>query len=120
MSRLGWSMRYPTLCSPFKLGEGLVLKNRIVMAPMTRCFAGHDLAPTPGMTACYARRAAAGLIVSEAALINPDSAESGLDNRQFDLAAFGRAFIANSDLAQKIRHAKPLDPYRDSMPGRLF
>lgn len=53
------------LFTPFKIGA-LALKNRIVMAPMTRSFSpGH--APGPDVVAYYRRRAAAdvGLILSE-------------------------------------------------------
>ena len=48
----------------FPLNSQLVLKNRIVMAPMTRAFADEDLAPTAKMAEYYARRASAGLIVT--------------------------------------------------------
>lgn len=57
------------LFSPYKLG-GLPLKNRLVMAPMTRSRAvegnlAHPLAPT-----YYAQRASAGLIISEATQVS--------------------------------------------------
>ncbi len=54
------------------LTENLTLKNRVVMAPLTRCMADDDLVPTELMAAYYARRADAGLIVSEATIIRPD------------------------------------------------
>ncbi|WP_375447742.1 alkene reductase [uncultured Fibrella sp.] len=52
------------LFSPATLG-GLTLKNRVVMAPMTRNRAttGHDV--TPIMATYYAQRASAGLIITE-------------------------------------------------------
>lgn len=54
------------------LGPGLTLKNRIVMAPLTRCMADNALVPTDAMAAYYARRADAGLIVSEAILVSQE------------------------------------------------
>lgn len=62
---------YRDLLSPFSLSDELILNNRIVMAPMTRCFADDDLAPTEQAISYYARRADAGLIITEATLINP-------------------------------------------------
>ncbi len=61
------------LFSSYTLSEGLVLKNRVVMAPMTRCFADETLVPTNDMVQYYARRASAGLIVTEATLISSDA-----------------------------------------------
>lgn len=66
-------MHYHKLLSSYTLAGDLVLKNRIVMAPMTRCFADADLSPTAQMAAYYASRAEAGLIVTEATLIAPDA-----------------------------------------------
>ena len=53
-----------TLFTPFTLGT-ITLKNRVVMAPMTRNRAttGHDV--TPIMATYYAQRASAGLIITE-------------------------------------------------------
>jgi N-ethylmaleimide reductase len=59
------------LLAPFALARDLFLTNRIVMAPMTRCFADDHLAPTERTATYYARRADAGLIISEAVLITP-------------------------------------------------
>tara|TARA_R110002110_G_scaffold415561_1_gene650764 strand:- start:65669 stop:66730 length:1062 start_codon:yes stop_codon:yes gene_type:complete len=50
--------------SPLQLGA-LQLRNRIVMAPMTRSRAGIDAVPTSIMVDYYRQRASAGLIVSE-------------------------------------------------------
>lgn len=60
------------LFSPFNLG-GLQLRNRIVMAPLTRNRAQHDTdAPQALNAEYYAQRAAdAGLIISEATQISP-------------------------------------------------
>jgi N-ethylmaleimide reductase len=56
------------LFTPIKLGN-LELKNRIVMAPLTRCRAGNGNAPTSLAVEYYAQRASAGLIVSEGSQI---------------------------------------------------
>jgi N-ethylmaleimide reductase len=52
------------LFSPVKLGA-LTLRNRVIMAPMTRDRAGPDDVPTATMAEYYRQRASAGLIVSE-------------------------------------------------------
>jgi N-ethylmaleimide reductase len=53
----------PTLFTPTSLGK-LQLKNRVVMAPMTRCRAVGNV-PNELMEKYYAQRASAGLIISE-------------------------------------------------------
>lgn len=60
------------LFTPYKLNDSITLANRLVMAPLTRCFADNDLVPTQEMAAYYAKRAGAGLIISEATIIRPD------------------------------------------------
>lgn len=60
----------PDLFSPMRLGP-LTLRNRIVMAPLTRSRAGVGDAPGPMNAEYYAQRASAGLIVSEATNISP-------------------------------------------------
>ena len=63
---------YPSLLlSEYELPGGLRLQNRIVMAPMTRCFADANLAPIPASVDYYRARADAGLIVTEATMIEP-------------------------------------------------
>ena len=59
-----------SLFSPFTVGD-LHLKNRVVMAPMTRLFA-HDNAPTAQVVDYYRKRAAGGvgLIITEGATID--------------------------------------------------
>ncbi len=52
------------LFTPVTLGA-LTLRNRVVMAPMTRSRAGADAMPTELMVEYYRQRAGAGLIVSE-------------------------------------------------------
>jgi len=49
----------------------LPLKNKIVMAPMTRCRAVKDDTPTPLMATYYAQRATAGLIITEGVPVSP-------------------------------------------------
>ncbi len=51
--------------------EGLKLKNRIAMAPMTRCRAGESRVPNDLMAEHYFQRASAGLIITEATVISP-------------------------------------------------
>ncbi|QSX29049.1 alkene reductase [Shewanella cyperi] len=60
------------LFQPYRLNDSLVLDNHILMAPLTRCMADADLVPTQAMADYYARRADAGLIISEATIIRPD------------------------------------------------
>ncbi len=61
------------LLSEYTLNHLLTLKNRIVMAPMTRTKAADDFSPTAAMTDYYARRADAGLIVTEGTIISADA-----------------------------------------------
>jgi len=65
-------MAFDNLFTSYPMSRDLVLKNRIVMAPMTRCFADGELVPTEDMANYYAKRAGAGLIITEATLISPD------------------------------------------------
>lgn len=59
-----------SLFEPFQLGP-LTLKNRMVMAPLTRSRATGDGIPTEMMEVYYAQRATAGLIISEGVVISP-------------------------------------------------
>ncbi|CAL8476715.1 alkene reductase [Caballeronia sp. S22] len=59
-----------TLFDPLKLGA-LTLKNRIIMAPLTRQRAGVERVPNALMAQYYADRASAGLILSEATSVTP-------------------------------------------------
>lgn len=61
------------LLTPFKLNNTIELNNRVLMAPLTRCMADDNLVPTQDMVEYYARRANAGLIISEATIIRPDA-----------------------------------------------
>jgi N-ethylmaleimide reductase len=59
----------PTLLSPFNLGD-LALKNRVVLAPMTRSRAGEERMPNSLMAQYYAQRASAGLLITEATVVS--------------------------------------------------
>ena len=61
-----------TLFSPLKIGD-LILKNRMVMAPLTRNRAGDGLSPTEMNVTYYQQRASAGLIISEGSQIADDA-----------------------------------------------
>jgi 2,4-dienoyl-CoA reductase-like NADH-dependent reductase (Old Yellow Enzyme family) len=62
-------MTHP-LFSSFKLGP-LQLRNRTVMAPMTRCRASEGDVPNGLMAEYYAQRASAGLIITEGTPVSP-------------------------------------------------
>ncbi len=61
------------LFESYQLNDKLALKNRVLMAPLTRCMADQNLIPTKQMATYYAKRADAGLIISEAIIIRPDA-----------------------------------------------
>ena len=63
------SSKYPKLLEPINL-NGLELKNRVVMAPMTRARAGEERIPNAVMAEYYAQRVTAGLIITEATTIS--------------------------------------------------
>lgn len=60
-----------TLFTPVQLGA-LSLRNRVIMAPMTRDRAGPGDVPTPLMVDYYRQRASAGLIVTEGVQPSPE------------------------------------------------
>jgi len=60
------------LLKPFRLNASLTLKNRCVMAPMTRCFATNG-EPTESMADYYGKRNGFGMIISEATMINSEA-----------------------------------------------
>src|SRR5579872_387518 len=62
-------MASETLFDPYQLGP-ITLKNRIVMAPLTRSRAGAGDAPRELNADYYAQRASAGLIISEATQVS--------------------------------------------------
>ena len=57
------------LLSPFDL-HGLALRNRAVMAPLTRARAGRERLPNDLMAEYYSQRASAGLIITEATVVS--------------------------------------------------
>ena len=59
-----------TLLKPVRLGPNL-LKNRVVMAPLTRNRAGEGNVPQAMNTEYYAQRASAGLIITEGSQVSP-------------------------------------------------
>lgn len=59
----------PLLIS-FSINKTLELKNRIVMAPLTRSRAGSERIPNALMAEYYSQRASAGLIISEATVVS--------------------------------------------------
>ena len=63
--------RDPNLFTPVEVGS-LKLRNRVVMAPLTRSRAGPGNVPTQLNALYYAQRASAGLIISEATQIAPE------------------------------------------------
>ena len=66
------STNVPHLLSPVNLKD-LSLKNRVVMAPLTRSRAGSERMPNALMAQYYAQRAGAGLIITEATTISPQA-----------------------------------------------
>src|SRR5919106_6007685 len=55
--------QHPTLFTPFELGPA-TLRNRLVMAPMTRSRAGEGNVVTPLTVTYYEQRASAGLVIT--------------------------------------------------------
>lgn len=66
------------LFQPYALSKDLILKNRIVMAPMTRNMASDAWVPTQAMADYYSRRTNAGLIITEGTVIHSEA--SGYSN----------------------------------------
>jgi 2,4-dienoyl-CoA reductase-like NADH-dependent reductase (Old Yellow Enzyme family) len=90
-----------SLFSPFKL-KGLTLKNRLVMAPMTREFSPDGI-PTEDVAAYYARRAegGVGLIITEGTVIERPASKNERDIPDF----FGEALPAWGKVVEAV-HAK--------------
>ena len=66
-------MNITKLFDPFAIGK-TQLKNRMVLAPMTRSRSDNDLHAATALTAeYYAQRATAGLIISEGTVISPEA-----------------------------------------------
>ncbi len=62
----------PNLLKPITIGKH-TLKNRVVMAPMTRARAGAERIPNDAMAEYYRQRSGAGLIISEGTNIAPSA-----------------------------------------------
>lgn len=60
----------PTLHDPLQAGA-FALRNRVIMAPLTRSRAGDVRVPNPLMAEYYGQRAGAGMILSEATSVTP-------------------------------------------------
>jgi 2,4-dienoyl-CoA reductase-like NADH-dependent reductase (Old Yellow Enzyme family) len=60
----------PSLFDPLKIGD-LTLKNRVIMAPLTRSRSGEVRIPDALVARYYEQRASAGLILSEATSVTP-------------------------------------------------
>ena len=88
------------LNTPLTLGE-LKLKNRVVMAPLTRSRATDDRIPTPMMAEYYAQRASAGLIIAEATVISEEA--NGYKNTP---GLFNEAQVEGWKLTTDAVHAK--------------
>jgi N-ethylmaleimide reductase len=58
------------LYSQYRMGD-LMLANRIVMAPMTRCRAGDADVPVSLTVTYYVQRASAGMIITEGSQVTP-------------------------------------------------
>jgi len=63
-------MTYEKLFEKYKVNDKLILQNRVVMAPLTRCFADENNVPTDLMAEYYGRRGDSGLIIAEATLVS--------------------------------------------------
>ena len=58
------------LFAPLQIGD-LLLPNRLIMAPLTRCRASAGRVPNALMAEYYVQRSSFGLILSEATAISP-------------------------------------------------
>ena len=118
--------------TPFTVGS-LTLRNRIVMAPMTRRMAADDGIPTDDIVAYYRRRAAneVGLIVSEGTGIDDRHAYDTLTVPRFhgDTQLDGWARVVDAvheeggAFAPQLWHtgrlaANPIGPVDDRLPPR--
>jgi N-ethylmaleimide reductase len=93
------------LFKPSTLGA-LPLKNRVVMAPMTRSRATAAHVPTPAMAEYYGQRASAGLIITEGTAPSPDGA--------------GYARIPGLWSAEQVEAWKPVTAAVHAREGKIF
>ena len=71
-------MKNQNILKPIELNGDTKLKNRIVMAPMTRANAKANGTPSQAMVEYYAKRADAGLIITEGTIISQEA--TGYEN----------------------------------------
>ncbi|UVF21590.1 NADH:flavin oxidoreductase [Microvirga terrae] len=111
-------MDVQTLFQPFSL-KSLTLKNRIVMAPMTRSFSPNGI-PTSDVATYYGRRAGeVGLIVSEGTVIDRPASSNDADVPHFygeqALEAWrqviGEVHAAGGAMAPQIWHMGVMHPH---------
>jgi N-ethylmaleimide reductase len=93
------------LFDPYVLGK-LSLRNRLVMAPMTRNRASTDNVPTPSMASYYGQRADVGLIISEGTSPSADG--------------LGYARIPGLFTAEHVAAWKPVTHAVHQKGGRIF
>jgi 2,4-dienoyl-CoA reductase-like NADH-dependent reductase (Old Yellow Enzyme family) len=122
----------PLAFRPWEHGA-LSLRNRIVMAPMTRRMAAEDGIPTGEMTAYYRRRAAhdVGLVISEGTAVDGEHAYDTLTVPRFEtgaqLAGWRKVVEAvqaeGGAFAPQLWHtgpraARPIGPVAGTAPAR--
>ena len=119
-------MHAHALFRPFAC-KSLQLKNRIVMAPMTRSFSPGGV-PTPEVADYYARRASVGLIVSEGTGINRSASLNDANAPRFhgeaELAAWQRVIdrvhAEGGVMAPQLWHVGAVpNPAGGTGPGRV-
>ncbi|MFQ5583947.1 MAG: alkene reductase [Calditrichia bacterium] len=72
-----------------------------------------------GRVSEFLRRNFSGTLIGCGSYTAEEAAEA-IRERRFDLIAFGRPFIANPDLVEKIRRDIPLKPYKPDMLKSLY
>lgn len=117
-----------TLFTPFKI-KNLELKNRIVMAPMTRGFSPHGV-PGDNVAGYYKRRAEGevGLIVSEGTVINRPASTNNPNYPRFygekPLAGWQKVIdevhASGGKMAPQIWHLGVMNPSEDWLPETSF
>ncbi|WP_022954287.1 alkene reductase [Leucothrix mucor] len=66
------------LLDPIKVGA-MTLKNRTIMAPLTRCRAGLEHQPNAMMAEYYSQRASAGLLITECTMVMENTSAFGTE-----------------------------------------
>lgn len=93
------------LFQPFQLGD-IPLRNRLVMAPMTRNRADANHVPTPIMAEYYGQRASMGLLITEGVAPSPSGA--------------GYARIPGMYNAEQVAAWRPVTDAVHARDGRIF